>query len=84
MTGERANWACPGCDNVDVFRVDGDLFRCEQCGLETSEAREACASHGAAIYLSDAQLTALGVDTATEKVQYLVADGELHVEKVGQ
>lgn len=82
MNGERSNWSCPGCNSSDVFRESGDLFRCNQCGTETSEAREARASRGAAIYLSDAQLSALGVDDAAEQVRYWVENGSLHVEGV--
>lgn len=84
MTGERSDWSCPSCDSSDVFRADGDLFRCERCGLETSEAREATVNRdsdgcplGVALFLSANQLDALDVGTTAERVQYWVQDGTL-------
>jgi uncharacterized Zn finger protein len=79
---ERSDWSCPYCDSSDVFRADGDLYECERCGLRTSEAREASLGHGAAIYLSDAQLSALGVDTDADQVRYSVKNGSLAIEGV--
>jgi hypothetical protein len=84
MTGERADWCCPSCDSSDVFRADGDVFQCDRCGLETSEAREATLNRdsdgdplGVALFLSGGQLDALDVDTAAERVRYWVEDGTL-------
>jgi hypothetical protein len=47
---------------------------------ETPEVREATVGRGAAIFLSDAQLAALGADPDAEKIRYWVENGELQAE----
>jgi len=44
------------------------------------DVRKATVGRGAAIYLSDTQLAALGVDPNAENIRYWVENGELQAE----
>lgn len=34
---DRADFPCPSCDNFDVVRSNGNMFRCQNCGQDTHE-----------------------------------------------